>query len=68
MFPWSKEKDQQHEMGQGKEIIDGITTLFTRLFGYKKKKNLQRKKKEKNVFRKNLHKYFHQNTVINIST
>ena len=55
-------------MGQGKEIIDGITTLFTRLFGYKKKKNLQRKKKEKNVFRKNLHKYFHQNTVINIST
>lgn len=67
MFPWSKEKDQQHEMGQGKEIIDGITTLFAKLLVIKRK-NLQRKKKEKNVFRKNLHKYFHENTVINIST
>lgn len=47
MFPWSKEKDQQHEMGQGKEIIDGITTLFTRLFGYKKKKIYKEKRKKK---------------------
>lgn len=52
MFPWSKEKDQQHEMGQGKEIMDGITTLFTRLFGYKKKKKFTKKKERKKRLQK----------------
>ena len=52
MFPWSKEKDQQHEMGQGKEIIDGITTLFTRLFGYKKKKFTKKKERKRRLQKK----------------
>ena len=52
MFPWSKEKGQQHEMGQGKEIIDGITTLFTKRFGYKKKKFAKKKERKKRLQKK----------------